>query len=114
MVSLRPWLRGSSYYRYKRGYNQLEESRARRESRIYRSSRLDQGMKGERGVGRVKEGRKRETRERGPRDHIGGWRDGSVVKSTERSSEGPEFKSQKPHGGSQPSVRRSDALFCSV
>jgi hypothetical protein len=29
------------------------------------------------------------------------------------SSEGPEFKSQ-PHGGSQPSMMRSDALFWSV
>jgi hypothetical protein len=29
-----------------------------------------------------------------------GWRDGSVVKSTDCSSEGPEFKSQQPHGGS--------------
>jgi hypothetical protein len=27
------------------------------------------------------------------------WRDGSVVKSTDCSSEGPEFKSQQPHGG---------------
>jgi hypothetical protein len=27
-----------------------------------------------------------------------------VVKSTDCSSEGPEFKSQQPHGGSQPSV----------
>jgi hypothetical protein len=42
---------------------------------------------------------------------IGGWRDGSAVKSTNCSSKGPEFKSQKPHGGSQPSVMRSDALF---
>ena len=33
-----------------------------------------------------------------------GWRDGSAVKSTDCSSEGPEFKSQQPHGGSQPSV----------
>jgi hypothetical protein len=40
-----------------------------------------------------------------------GWRDGSVVKSTDCSSGGPEFKSQQPHGGSQPSVIRSDALF---
>jgi hypothetical protein len=39
-----------------------------------------------------------------------GWRDGSVVKSTDCSSKGPEFKSQQPHGGSQPSVTRSDAL----
>jgi hypothetical protein len=28
------------------------------------------------------------------------WRDGSAVKSTDCSSEGPEFKSQQPHGGS--------------
>jgi hypothetical protein len=34
----------------------------------------------------------------------GGLRDGSAVKSTDCSSEGPEFKSQQPHGGSQPSV----------
>jgi hypothetical protein len=27
-----------------------------------------------------------------------GWWDGSVVKSTNCSSEGPEFKSQQPHG----------------
>jgi hypothetical protein len=40
-----------------------------------------------------------------------GWRDGSAAKSTDYSSEGPEFKSQQPHGGSQPSVMRSDALF---
>jgi hypothetical protein len=33
-----------------------------------------------------------------------GWRDGSAIKSTDCSSEGPEFKSQQPHGGSQPSV----------
>jgi hypothetical protein len=43
-----------------------------------------------------------------------GWRDGSVVKSTDCSSEGPEFKSQQPHGGSQPSVMRPDALFWCV
>jgi hypothetical protein len=40
-----------------------------------------------------------------------GWRDGSVIKSTYCSSEGPEFKSQQPHGGSQPSIMRYDALF---
>jgi hypothetical protein len=39
------------------------------------------------------------------------WRDGSAVKSTDR---GPEFKSQQPHGGSHPSVMRSDALFWCV
>ena len=43
-----------------------------------------------------------------------GWRDGSAVKSTYCSSRGPEFKSQQPHGGSQPSVMRSDALFWCV
>jgi hypothetical protein len=43
----------------------------------------------------------------------GGWRDGSAVKSANCSSGGPEFKSQHPHGGSQPSVMRSDApLVC--
>jgi hypothetical protein len=41
----------------------------------------------------------------------GGWRDGSAVKSTDCSSKGPEFKFQQPHGCSQPSVMRSDALF---
>jgi hypothetical protein len=40
-----------------------------------------------------------------------GWRDGSVVKSTDCSSRGPEFNSQQPHGGSQSSVMGSDALF---
>ena len=43
-----------------------------------------------------------------------GWRDGSVVKSTDCSSWGPEFKSQQPHGDSQPSVIESDALFWCV
>jgi hypothetical protein len=43
-----------------------------------------------------------------------GWRDGSSVKSTDCSSKGPKFKSQKPHGGSQPSVTRFDALFWCV
>jgi hypothetical protein len=32
-------------------------------------------------------------------------------KSTDCSSEGPEFISQKQHGGSQPSVMRSDDFF---
>jgi hypothetical protein len=43
-----------------------------------------------------------------------GWSDGSVVKSIDCSSEGPEFKSQQPHGDSQPSVMRSDVLFWNV
>jgi hypothetical protein len=33
------------------------------------------------------------------------------VRAPDCSSEGPEFKSQQPHGGSQPSIMRSDALF---
>jgi hypothetical protein len=45
------------------------------------------------------------------RNIILGWRDGSAVKSTDWSSEGPEFKSQQPRGSLQPSVMRSDALF---
>jgi hypothetical protein len=36
------------------------------------------------------------------------------VRAPDCSSEGPEFKSQQPHGGSQPFVTRSDALFWSV
>ena len=36
---------------------------------------------------------------------------GSVAKSTDCSSKGPEFKSQEPHHASQPSVMGSDALF---
>jgi hypothetical protein len=36
-----------------------------------------------------------------------GWRDGSVVKSTDCSSKGPEFKFQQPHGGSKPSVTKN-------
>ena len=45
---------------------------------------------------------------------LGGWRDGSVVKSTDCSFRGPEFNSQQPHGGSQPSVMESNALFWCV
>jgi hypothetical protein len=37
-----------------------------------------------------------------------GWRDGSEVRSTDCSSEGPEFKPQQPHGGSQPSVKKEE------
>ena len=42
---------------------------------------------------------------------IRGWKDGSVGKSTDCSSKGHEFKSQHPHGGSQPSVKGSNTLF---
>ena len=43
-----------------------------------------------------------------------GWRDGSVVKSTDCSARGLEFNIQEPHCGSQPSVMGSGALFWSV
>jgi hypothetical protein len=36
------------------------------------------------------------------------------VRAPDCSSKGLEFKSQQPHGGSQPSVTRSDSLFWSV
>jgi hypothetical protein len=36
------------------------------------------------------------------------------VRAPDCSSEGPEFKSQQPHGGSQPSLTSSDSLFWSV
>jgi hypothetical protein len=36
------------------------------------------------------------------------------VRAPDCSSEGQEFKSQQPHGGSQPSITRSDSLFWSV
>ena len=48
--------------------------------------------------GEREEGRK-ERRKKG-----GWWRNGSAVKSTDCSFRGPEFSSQQPHGGSQPSV----------
>ena len=41
-----------------------------------------------------------------------GWRGSSVVKSTDCSFRGPEFNSQQPHGGSQPSIMGSDDFFC--
>jgi hypothetical protein len=37
-----------------------------------------------------------------------------VVKSIDCYSRGPEFNSRQPHGGSQPSVMGSDALFWCV
>jgi hypothetical protein len=43
-----------------------------------------------------------------------GWKDDSAVKSTDCSSRSPEFNSQKPHGGSQPSEMGSDGLFWCV
>jgi hypothetical protein len=48
------------------------------------------------------------------KNYFGDWRDGSAVKSTECSSRGPQFNFQQPHGSSQPSVMRSNALFWCV
>jgi hypothetical protein len=45
------------------------------------------------------------------KNELRGWWDGSAGKSTDCSSEGPKFKSQQPHGGSQPSVVTYDTLF---
>ena len=42
---------------------------------------------------------------------LGGRRDGSAGKSTDCSSSSPEFNSQQPDGGSQPSVMGSNGLF---
>ena len=43
-----------------------------------------------------------------------GWRDCSVVKSTDCSSRGPEFNSQPLYGGLQSSIMGSDSLFWCV
>ena len=40
-----------------------------------------------------------------------GWRDGSEAKSTGCSSRGPEFSSQQPHGGSQPSIMKKNQII---
>jgi hypothetical protein len=50
---------------------------------------------------------------------IKNWQHGAAemaqwVRAPDCSSEGPEFKSQQPHGGSQPSVMISDSLFWCV
>ena len=34
-----------------------------------------------------------------------GWRDGSAVRALDCFSKGPEFNSQQPHDGTQPSVQ---------
>jgi hypothetical protein len=48
------------------------------------------------------------------RMRIGAGEMAQQARAPDCSSEGPEFKSQQPHGGSQPSVTRSDSLFWSV
>jgi hypothetical protein len=57
---------------------------------------------------KIKEEKKDKERERGAGE-MAQW-----LKSADCSSKGPKFKSQQPHGGSQPSVTKSDALFWSV
>jgi hypothetical protein len=63
------------------------------------------------GVGEEMSGCGRVEKPELPKEVGEGWRDGLAVKSTDCSSKGPEFNSQQPHGGSQPSVMESDALF---
>jgi hypothetical protein len=43
-----------------------------------------------------------------------GWREGSALKRNSCFSRGPEFNSQQPRGGSQPSIKGYDALFLHV
>jgi hypothetical protein len=59
-------------------------------------------------------GEERRGEERRGEERRGAWRDGSVVKSTDCSSRGPDFNSQQAHGSSQPSVMGSDTLFWCV
>jgi hypothetical protein len=47
-------------------------------------------------------------------NHLWAGEKAQWVRAPDCSSEGPEFKSQQPHDGSQPSVMRSDALFWGV
>jgi hypothetical protein len=45
------------------------------------------------------------------KSRVGAGKMAQWVRAPDYSSEGPQFKSQQPHGGSQPSVTRSDSLF---
>ena len=47
-------------------------------------------------------------------DSIGAGEMAQWVRAPDCSSKGLEFKSQQSHGGSQPSITRSDALFWCV
>jgi hypothetical protein len=56
---------------------------------------------------KTKQNKTKKQKQKQKKEHLlllWGWSDGSEVKSTDCSSRGPEFKSQQPHGGSQPSV----------
>jgi hypothetical protein len=57
-------------------------------------------------VGTVKHGKKRTRKVKNRAGEMAQW-----VRAPDCSSEDPKFKSQQPHGGSQPPVMRSDALF---
>jgi hypothetical protein len=59
-------------------------------------------------------GGKKKTERKKKESECGGWREVSVVKSTEFFSWGPEFNPQQPHGGSQPYVIACNAFFWCV
>jgi hypothetical protein len=82
-------------------------ARATQRNPVWKNKNKREGNEGRKEIKRKeeKERRKEQKKERE------GLENGSAVKSTDCSSRGPEFKSQQPHGGSQPSVMRSDALF---
>jgi hypothetical protein len=99
----------------------------RKEMKEGKGERKREGEKEGREVraGRVgRDGRKEGVREgkkegkEGGRGRKEGGGEGKEKKGLERctdcSYQGPEFKSQQPHGGSQPSVTKSDALYWSV
>jgi hypothetical protein len=56
---------------------------------------------------------KKEGRKDGRKEEERGEKRG-LERCTDCSSRGPEFHFQQPHGGSQPSVMESDALFWCV
>jgi hypothetical protein len=58
-----------------------------------------------------REGRRERRGEGRGKVFLGGWRDGSAVKSTDFFTRGPEFNSQQPHGGLQPFIMGSNAIF---
>jgi hypothetical protein len=85
----------------------------KRTRRKKRRRKMRRGRKRRRRKKRMRK-KRRKKREKMKKRRKRGWRDGSVVKSTNCSSIGPEFNSQQPHGGSQPSVMGSNVLFWCV
>jgi hypothetical protein len=69
-------------------------------SRTARTTQRNPVLKNKNKNKKKKQKNKKRERER----DFWGWRDGSGVKSTDCSSRCPEFNSQGPHSGSQPSV----------